>query len=185
MGLKILLYVLCCILYALLRVLCCTLYIWQLIFYHNWLLYKIGQHVLITLDIIIIKDASMMSFSSALAFSLFLPLGLIHVQADVLLVASLIQHEGSVAIAGDDETCRSRGEAALRCERTSDCQGISYYENGTEKHCQVATCPSSPGKLNLASVQAGFFFVFIGTFQTGNSMTKQACHGNMHGKLLA
>ena len=126
-----------------------------------------------------------MSTSSTLAFSLFLPLGLIHVQADVLLVASLTQHEGSVAITGYDETCRSRGEAALRCERASDCQGISYYENGTEKLCQIATCPSAPGKLNLAFVQAGFFFVFTGTFETGNSMTKQACHGNMHGKSFA
>ena len=72
-----------------------------------------------------------MMSSESIMSSVVMLLSLIHVQADVFLVASLTQHEGSVAIADEDKTCRSSGEAALRCERASDCQGISNYENGT------------------------------------------------------
>ena len=96
----------------------------------------------------------------------------IFVQAEVLLVASRSEHEGSVAIVGDTRSCRSAGEAGYRCELDDKCRGIWFDNNGTEKKCQVARCPYSSGTLNPVAEQAGFFFVFYGAFGTGNSISK-------------
>ena len=77
-----------------------------------------------------------------------------------------------MAIVGDTRSCRSAGEAGYRCELDDKCRGIWFYKNGTEKQCQVATCPDSPGILNHVPGQAGVFFVFYGVFGTGNSIFK-------------
>ena len=56
-----------------------------------------------------------------------------------------------MTIAGEDKSCWSRIEAAIRITLTNDCRVISHYDNGTENFCQIATCPSASGKLNPAS----------------------------------
>ena len=99
---------------------------------------------------------------------LFLIISLTRVQAELFLVASRPEHEGSVAIVGRNKTCRTLGEAALNCEMADDCRGIWFHQIGTEKYCQTARCPSSPSTVNPLPGQAGFFFLFIGVFGTGN-----------------
>ena len=108
----------------------------------------------------------MMPYSTTTVLALLLDL--IYVEANMSLVGSRPEHEGSVAIAGENKTCRSAVEATINCEMTADCQGMWFYESGTKKYCQAATCPSAPGKLNTVPGQAGFFFLFSGIFETGN-----------------
>ena len=97
---------------------------------------------------------------------------LISVKAEMLLVKSRPEHEGSVAIAGENKVCKTVVEAALGCELTDDCRGMWYYQNGTRDYCQAARCPPSPGIMNPAPQQSGFFFLFTGIFKTGNSMMR-------------
>ena len=108
----------------------------------------------------------MMTYSTTTVLALLLDL--IYVEANMSLVGSRPEHEGSVAIAGENATCRSAFEATIHCEMTADCQGMWFYESGTKKYCQAVTCPLSPGKLNTVPGQTGFFFLFTGTFETGN-----------------
>ena len=109
--------------------------------------------------------------SSTTARLLLLFLDLTSVEADIFLVESQAEHEGSVTIIGGNKTCRTVIEAALRCERTHDCRGMWFDENVIGDNCQIAKCPTSPGTMNHVSGQPGFFFLFTGTFETGNSMT--------------
>ena len=115
-----------------------------------------------------------MARTSAILSFFFLVFYFVRVQADVLLVASLPQHVESVAITGESHTCRTPGEAAYRCEMTDGCRGAWFHNNGTMRSCQAAICPSSPGKLNPVPAQAGFFFLFTGTFDKGNQRNSTA-----------
>ena len=90
------------------------------------------------------------------------------VKAGVVLIASTPAHQGSVALRGKNETCRTIVEAALRCEMAEDgCAGVWIHDNGSVLLCQLATCPLDPSKINPITVQAGFFFL-MSIFTKGN-----------------
>ena len=101
-------------------------------------------------------------------------------QAEVLLIASLPEHEGSVAIGGENMTCRSAGEAALRCDHTDNCRGIWYYDNGRNKSCQAAVCPGVSGRPELVPRQSGLFFLNTGVFTTGKTINKSVVHTHLY-----
>ena len=103
------------------------------------------------------------------ATTLLLTLTVSCVQADVTFVGSKPAHHGSVAMASENETCKTAGEAALRCEKEEECIGIWFHDSGSVKQCQVVnTCPLQPSKINPVSDQAGFYFLFTGTFTKGD-----------------
>ena len=115
------------------------------------------------------RDVFAMCCPSLAAPLLLLLFHLISVEAAMLLVKSRPEHEGSVAIAGENKVCRTAVEAALGCELTHDCRGMWFYQNGTRNYCQAARCPPSPGTMNPAPHQSGFVFLFTGIFKTGIS----------------
>ena len=91
-------------------------------------------------------------------------------QAEALFTASLPEHEGSVSIEGENQTCRSLVEAALRCDPSAGCTGIWYLDDGQNKYCQSAVCSEVPGKPNHVFGQSGLFFLTTGIFKTGKTM---------------
>ena len=113
----------------------------------------------------------MMFSSSTTTHLLLLFLELTSVEAEMLLVESQPEHEGSVTITGSKKTCKTVVEAAFHCQLTHDCRGMWFYKNGIRGNCQAARCPSSLGTINPVSGQPAFFFLFTGTFEIGKSMT--------------
>ena len=108
-------------------------------------------------------------------------------QAEVLFTASLPEHEGSVSIEGENRTCRSAVEAALRCDPLAKCTGIWYLDDGQNKYCQSAVCSEVTGKPNHVLGQSGLFFLHTGIFRTGKKMIltfitqKYSVHTYIHG----
>ena len=102
--------------------------------------------------------------------TLLLMLTISCVQADITLVASTPAHQGSVVLTGENETCKTTVEAALRCDMAADgCAGVWINDNGPVILCQPATCPLDPSRINPISEQAGFYFVFMNTFTKGDN----------------
>ena len=105
-------------------------------------------------------------------FLFFIDLICVQTELFFVFVVSRPEHEGSVAIVGEYESCRSSGDAAFRCKLIDDCRGIWFYQNGTEMKSQAAKCPYSPSITNPAPGQARFLFLFGGVFGTCNSIFK-------------